>query len=177
MEEDPESRAVDRENRASARSSLESGGLTHSTLAYDKGFLCTPAGALMLGETVCGLLVWTLLGGTEYLNVPALGWVMFVSVVCWVLTVCLLIMYLTTAHTKIPQVPWTVLGLCFNSSAAVLYVTAAVINAASVNQAIRGRYYYMSWLASTVFGFLVMLCYTANAYMSYKSWRSKSDGS
>lgn len=149
---------------------------------------------------VCGLLVWTLLGGTEYLRVPALGWVMCVSVVCWVLTVCLLLLHLTTAHTKIPHVPWSTLvsglsfnnkannvaktsknvfrvqclypdscisllhvklrfkshylsqGLCFNSSATILYMTAAVINATSVPQAIRGRYYYFSWVASTVRG-------------------------
>jgi len=58
---------------------------------------------------VFGLLVWTLIGGTEYLHVPALGWVMFVSVLCWVLTVILFLLYLTTAHTRIPQIPWTIL--------------------------------------------------------------------
>ncbi|KAI4871281.1 hypothetical protein NFI96_019809, partial [Prochilodus magdalenae] len=177
MEENPETCAVDGTNRTSKRSSVENGGLTHSTLAYDKSFVCSLPGVLMFGETVCGLLVWTLLGGTEYLHVPALGWVMFVSVICWVLTVCLFLLYLTTAHTKIPQVPWAILGLCFNSSAAVLYLTAAVINAASVTHATRGRYYYISWMASTVFAFLVVFFYAANAYVSYRSWRSKSDDS
>ncbi|XP_072535711.1 CKLF-like MARVEL transmembrane domain-containing protein 8b [Salminus brasiliensis] len=179
MEEDPESSTAGRVNSQGAgeRPSLENGGLSNSTLAYDKNFVCSPPGVLMFAETVCGLLVWTLLGGTEYLHVPALGWVMFVSVVCWVPTVCLFILYLTTAYTKIPQVPWTVLGLCFNSSAAVLYMTAAVINAASLTQAMRGRYYYISWMASTVFAFLVVLCYAANAYVSYRSWRSKGEES
>ncbi|KAL6488636.1 hypothetical protein MHYP_G00023770 [Metynnis hypsauchen] len=177
MEEDPEASTEDRTNRTSKRSSLDNGSLSHSTLAYDKKFMCSLPGMLMFAETVCGLLVWTLLAGTEYLHVPALGWVMFVSVVCWVLTICLFLLYLTTAHTKIPQVPWTVLGFCFNSSAAVLYMTAAVINAASVTHATRGRYYYISWIASTVFAFLVVLCYAANAFVSYKSWRSKSDDS
>lgn len=127
--------------------------------------------------------MWTLLGGTDYLRVPALGWVIFVSVVCWVLTVCLLLLYLTSAHTKISCVSWSTLvsvakgqqkgyqcsdlvsdhfpsfksyyfsqGVCFNSSATILYLTAAVINATSVPQAIRGRYYYISWVASTVRG-------------------------
>ncbi|XP_060778068.1 CKLF-like MARVEL transmembrane domain-containing protein 8b [Neoarius graeffei] len=177
MEEDPESRAVTTVNRSSKSPTLEDLGLSHSALAYDNKFVCSPPGMLMLGEIVCGLLVWTLLGGTDYLQVPALGWVMFVSVVCWVLTVCLLLLHLTTAHTKIPQVPWSTLGLCFNSSATILYMTAAVINSTSVPQAIRGRYYYISWIASTVFAFLVVLCYAANSYVSYKSWRSKSDDS
>ncbi|KAK3550641.1 hypothetical protein QTP70_001811 [Hemibagrus guttatus] len=176
MEEDPESRAVTTVNRSSKSPTLEDLGLSHSALAYDNKFVCSPPGLLMFGEIVCGLLVWTLLGGTEYLRVPGLGWVMFVSVVCWLLTVCLLLLHLTTAHTKIPHIPWSTLGLCFNSSATVLYMTAAVINATSVPQAIRGRYYYISWITSTVFAFLVVLCYAANSYVSYKSWRSKSDG-
>ncbi|KAK1795136.1 hypothetical protein P4O66_010319, partial [Electrophorus voltai] len=152
MEEDPEASTLNRVNRTSKSSNLDSLGLSRSSLSYDKNFVCSPSGVLMLGEIVCGLLVWTLLGGTEYVRVPALGWVMFVSVVCWVLTVCHLLLYLTTTHVKMPQVPWTLLGLCFNSSATVLYMTAAVINAASVTSAIRGRYYYTSWMASTVRG-------------------------
>ncbi|KAF7708630.1 CKLF-like MARVEL transmembrane domain-containing protein 8b [Silurus meridionalis] len=175
MEEEPESRAVTTVNRSSRSYTLEDLGLSHSALAYDHKFMCSLPGILMLGEIVCGLLVWTLLGGTEYLQVPGLAWVMFVSVVCWIPTVCLLLLHLTTAHTKIPRVPWSTLGLCFNGSATVLYMTAAVINATSVPQAIRGRYYYISWIASTVFAFLVVLCYAANSYVSYKTWRSKTD--
>ncbi|XP_017329692.1 CKLF-like MARVEL transmembrane domain-containing protein 8b isoform X2 [Ictalurus punctatus] len=149
--------------------------MTTSLCALLQECLCLEKYLFSFCCQVCGLLVWTLLGGTEYLRVPALGWVMFVSVICWVLTLCLLILHLTTAHTKIPHVPWSTLGLCFNSSATILYMTAAVINATSVPQAIRGRYYYISWVASTVFAFLVVLCYAANSYLSYKSWRSKSD--
>lgn len=58
---------------------------------------------------VCGMLVWILVGGTEYFHLSALCWGMFVSVLCWVLTVCLFIIYLTGAHNRIPQVPWTTL--------------------------------------------------------------------
>ncbi|XP_076844674.1 CKLF-like MARVEL transmembrane domain-containing protein 8b [Brachyhypopomus gauderio] len=169
--EDPEASRV---NRTSKSSHMDSLGLTHSTLVYDRNFVCSPSGVLMFGEIVCGLLVWTLLGGTEYVHVPALAWVMFVSLVCWVLTICRLLLYLTTAHIKMPQVPWTVLGLWFNSSATVLYITAAVINAASMTHAIRGRYYYTSWMASTVCAFLLVFCYAAHAYVSYRSWRSES---
>ncbi|TSK34859.1 CKLF-like MARVEL transmembrane domain-containing protein 8 [Bagarius yarrelli] len=175
MEEDPECKAVTRVNRGSRSPTLEDLGISHSDLTYDNKFVCSLPGMLMLGEIVCGLLVWTLLGGTEYLQVPALVWVMFVSVLCWVLTVSLFVLHLTTVYTKIPHVPWSTLGLCFNSCATVLYMTAAVINAISVPQAVRGRYYYTSWIASTVFAFLVVVCYAANSYVSYKSRRSKSD--
>lgn len=56
---------------------------------------------------VFGLLVWTLIAGTEYFRVPAFGWVMFVAVFYWVLTVFFLIVYITMTYTRIPQVPWT----------------------------------------------------------------------
>lgn len=56
---------------------------------------------------VLGLLVWTLIAGTEYFRVPAFGWVMFVAVFYWVLTVFFLILYITMTYTRIPQVPWT----------------------------------------------------------------------
>lgn len=41
-------------------------------------------------------------------------------------------------------------GVCFNGSASVLYLTATVIGAVSLNLANRGRYYFISWVASTV---------------------------
>ncbi|KAM9574390.1 CKLF-like MARVEL transmembrane domain-containing protein 8 isoform 2-T2 [Guaruba guarouba] len=99
-----------------------------STLAYDREFLRTLPGLLMVteigrkywaeescdtnlrkekGEKVLGLLVWTLIAGTEYFLYPAFGWVMFVAVFYWVLTVFFLIIYMTMTYTRIPQVPWT----------------------------------------------------------------------
>jgi preprotein translocase subunit SecG len=48
-----------------------------------------------------------LIAGTEYFRVSAFGWVMFVAILYWVLTVIFLIIYLTMAYNRIPQVPWT----------------------------------------------------------------------
>lgn len=80
---------------------------TSSSFAYDREFLRTPPGLLIVAEIVLGLLVWTLIAGTEYFRVPAFGWVMFVAVFYWVLTVFFLIVYITMTYTRIPQVPWT----------------------------------------------------------------------
>ncbi|KAF0045135.1 hypothetical protein F2P81_001664 [Scophthalmus maximus] len=80
-----------------------------STLAFDRHFTRTAKGILLLAEIVCGMLVWILVGGTEYFHLSALCWVMFVAISCWVLTVCLFITDLTGAHKRIPQVPWTTL--------------------------------------------------------------------
>ncbi|XP_077772472.1 CKLF-like MARVEL transmembrane domain-containing protein 8 isoform X3 [Podarcis muralis] len=78
-----------------------------STLAYDREFLRTLPGILMVAEIVLGLLVWTLIAGTEYFLYPVFGWVMFVAVFYWVLTLFFLIIYMTMTYTRIPQVPWT----------------------------------------------------------------------
>lgn len=55
------------------------------------------------------MLVWILVGGTDYFHLPALCWVMFLSILFWILTVSLFIIYLTGVHNRIPQVPWTTL--------------------------------------------------------------------
>ncbi|XP_060104812.1 CKLF-like MARVEL transmembrane domain-containing protein 8 isoform X2 [Heteronotia binoei] len=80
---------------------------TSSALAYDRDFLRTLPGILMVLETVLGLLVWSLIAGTEYFLYPVFGWVMFVAVFYWVLTLFFLIIYMTMTYTRIPQVPWT----------------------------------------------------------------------
>ncbi|KFQ27035.1 CKLF-like MARVEL transmembrane domain-containing protein 8, partial [Mesitornis unicolor] len=122
---------------------------------------------------VLGLLVWTLIAGTEYFLYPAFGWVMFVAVFYWVLTVFFLIIYMTMTYTRIPQVPWTTVGLCFNGSAFVLYLIAAIVDAASVTKEL-DRHNYNSWAASSFFAFMVTSCYAGNTYFSFISWRSRT---
>ncbi|KAB1264232.1 CKLF-like MARVEL transmembrane domain-containing protein 8 [Camelus dromedarius] len=125
------------------------------------------------GQQVLGLLVWTLIAGTEYFRVPAFGWVMFVAVFYWVLTVFFLIIYITMTYTRIPQVPWTTVGLCFNGSAFALYLSAAIVDASSVSLE-RDSHNFNSWAASSFFAFLVTICYAGNTYFSFVAWRSRT---
>ncbi|KAF2983838.1 hypothetical protein EK904_005196 [Melospiza melodia maxima] len=146
-----------------------------------------------IAEPVLGLLVWTLIAGTEYFLYPAFGWVMFVAVFYWVLTVFFLIIYMTMTYTRIPQVPWTMVGLCFNGSAFVLYLIAAIVDASSVTKDL-DNHNYNSWAASSklqyfqislfpnlffplsqqFFAFVVTSCYAGNTYFSFISWRSRT---
>ncbi|XP_029445274.1 CKLF-like MARVEL transmembrane domain-containing protein 8 isoform X2 [Rhinatrema bivittatum] len=127
-------------------------------------------------ELVLGLLVWTLIASTEYFRFPAFGWVMFVAVFYWVLTVFFLIIYITMTYTRIPQVPWTTVGLCFNGSAFILYLSAAIVDASSVTKEYNhhSQHDYNSWAASSFFAFLVTICYAGNTYFSFVSWRSRT---
>ncbi|XP_053266390.1 CKLF-like MARVEL transmembrane domain-containing protein 8 [Podarcis raffonei] len=144
-----------------------------STLAYDREFLRTLPGILMVAEIVLGLLVWTLIAGTEYFLYPVFGWVMFVAVFYWVLTLFFLIIYMTMTYTRIPQVPWTTVGLCFNGSAFLFYFIAAIVDACAVTKEL-DSHNYNSWAASSFFAFVVTSCYGGNAYFSFVSWRSRN---
>ncbi|XP_058504130.1 CKLF-like MARVEL transmembrane domain-containing protein 8b isoform X2 [Solea solea] len=149
--------------------------ISTSTLAFDQHFTTNATGILLLAEIVCGMLVWILVGGTDYFHVSALCWVMFVAVSCWILTLCLFVIYLTGAHKRAPHVPWTTLSLCLNCSAAALYLVAAVVDSVSVNQAIRGRHNYNCWAASAFFAFVTTLCYAGSSYLSYRAWKTTED--
>ncbi|XP_029958637.1 CKLF-like MARVEL transmembrane domain-containing protein 8b [Salarias fasciatus] len=146
-----------------------------STLAFDQHFTSTAKGRLLLAEIVCGMLVWILVGGTDYFHLSALCWVMFSSILLWILTVFLFIIYLAGVHHRIPRVPWTTLGLCMHCSATVLYLVTAVVNALSVKQATRGRHNYNCWAASAFFASLTTLCYAGSGYLSYRVWKTQEE--
>ncbi|XP_060907070.1 CKLF-like MARVEL transmembrane domain-containing protein 8b [Labrus mixtus] len=150
--------------------------ISTSTLAFDRHLTTTAKGLLLMAEIVFGMLVWILVGGTDYFQLSALCWVMFVAVLFWVLTVGLFVIYLTGVHHRIPQVPWTTLSLCLNCSATVLYLVTAVVDALSVNQAIRGRHNYNCWATSAFFACLTTVCYTGSTYLSYYSWKLTEEG-
>ncbi|XP_031325683.1 CKLF-like MARVEL transmembrane domain-containing protein 8 isoform X2 [Camelus dromedarius] len=142
-------------------------------LSGSPSLLVPRGGGPSLSPAVLGLLVWTLIAGTEYFRVPAFGWVMFVAVFYWVLTVFFLIIYITMTYTRIPQVPWTTVGLCFNGSAFALYLSAAIVDASSVSLE-RDSHNFNSWAASSFFAFLVTICYAGNTYFSFVAWRSRT---
>lgn len=55
---------------------------------------------------VLGLLVWALIADTPYHLYPAYGWVMFVAVFLWLVTIILFVLYLFQLHMKLYMVPW-----------------------------------------------------------------------
>ncbi|XP_051949278.1 CKLF-like MARVEL transmembrane domain-containing protein 8 [Xyrauchen texanus] len=126
---------------------------------------------LIVVELILGLLVWTLIASTDYFRFPPFGWVLFVSVFCWVLTLFLLIIIL--ANGQIQQVPWTTLVFVFNCSAAVLYMSAAIVEAMLVNKRDKGHNDFICWAASTFFAFLVSLSYAGSAFFNFKSWQTE----
>lgn len=60
----------------------------------------------VLSLQVLGLLVWALIADTPYHLYPAYGWVMFVAVFLWLVTIVFFILYLFQLHMKMYMVPW-----------------------------------------------------------------------
>nr|XP_054597213.1 uncharacterized protein LOC129163479 [Nothobranchius furzeri] len=136
---------------------------------------------------LCGMLVGILVGGTDYFHLAALHLVMFASVLFWILTMCLFVVYLTGVHNRMTRrglvsadsrdkrsdhqlgrvhnrmtaISWSTLSLCFNCSAAALYLLTAVINALTINWAVRGRHSCNCWAASA------SLCFNCSAAALY----------
>ena len=70
-----------------------------------------PAGATAehlprLALQVLGLLVWALIADTTYHLHAVYGWVMFVSIFLWIVTVLFFVTYLLQLQLKFYVIPW-----------------------------------------------------------------------
>ncbi|XP_056597389.1 CKLF-like MARVEL transmembrane domain-containing protein 8 [Triplophysa dalaica] len=144
---------------------------TEGTPWYEKQSMQNVPEYLIVVEVILGLLVWTLIASTEYFRFSPFGWVMFVSVFCWLLTIFLLIISL--AKRQIRHEHWTTMVLVFNCSAALMYMSAAIVETTMVDREVKGHHDYNCWAASTFFAFLISLSYVGSAFFSFKSWKSR----
>nr|XP_031314243.1 plasmolipin isoform X1 [Camelus dromedarius] len=121
-------------SKVSTRTSspAQGAGASVSALRPDLGFVRSSLGALMLLQLVLGLLVWALIADTPYHLYPAYGWVMFVAVFLWLVTIVFFILYLFQLHMKLYMVPWPLVLMIFNVGATVLYITAFIACSAAV---------------------------------------------
>ncbi|KAG8562592.1 hypothetical protein GDO81_015741 [Engystomops pustulosus] len=83
-----------------------SGGVGRFLPKPDMIFLRSIPGILMMVEIVLGLLVWALIADTYYYAVPAYGWVMFVAILCWILTIILFVIILLQLQRRLSVIPW-----------------------------------------------------------------------
>ncbi|NP_001279621.1 plasmolipin [Callorhinchus milii] len=138
-------------------------------------FIRSVFGILMMVEMVIGLLVWALIAGSHFGNDPAFGWVMFVAVFLWLLTIILFVLYMLGLTAKLPMVPWVLVVMCFNLGATVLYITAFSTIAARVNQQKKtAKYQYNNRAAAAFFAAVVTIAYGASSFFSFQSWREYS---
>ncbi|KAK9958937.1 hypothetical protein ABG768_011033 [Culter alburnus] len=137
--------------------------------SVDMNFIKSIPGILLLAEIVVGLLVWALIASTSHSSEAVYGWVLFVSVTLWLLSIALLVVLLLRFHQSLPSIPWPLVLMVFYSVATVLYLTAFLANAANV----RYGFYHGHLGTSAFFAIVVTLLYAASSYFAYLGWRGE----
>ncbi|XP_077192017.1 MAL-like protein [Paroedura picta] len=125
--------------------------------------------ALILPELIFGCWVWILVAATCVYFTLLQGWVMYVSISSFVISLLLLMSYLFGFHRNIQS--WRILDSLYHGATAILYMSAAVLQA---NATIRSEteapniplYYHLN-AAATLFAFITTLLYILHAFSNY----------
>ncbi|XP_034031130.1 protein MAL2 [Thalassophryne amazonica] len=154
--------------------------------------LRTYSGALICLEIFLGGLVWILVASSN-VPVPLLqGWVMFVSVTTFLLSIIYLTLLITSLADHI-NIDWNFLDVFYHFIALLFYFAAFVLEAATTAAAvyikpthnnsicikhpqgniltILNQTQYQINVAVTVFAFVVTLCYGCSLVMGFRRWR------
>ncbi|KAM6273025.1 myelin and lymphocyte protein [Spheniscus humboldti] len=148
-----------------------------STASLPSGLsvLTTFPDVLFIPEITFGGLVWILVASSK-VSLPILqGWVMFVSVFCFIMSITLLCLYVCGAHGGSSS--WVTLDVICQETAALFYLSAAVLEA-YCTYVVRGRTsplimtIYQENIAAVVFAFLATLMYVIHKVYSLLRWKS-----
>ncbi|XP_066403922.1 myelin and lymphocyte protein isoform X1 [Molothrus aeneus] len=145
-----------------------------STLPSGLAVLTTFPDVLFIPEIIFGGLVWILVASSKVLEPMLQGWVMFVSVFCFVMSISLLCLYICGAHGGGGSC-WVTLDAICHSTAALFYLSAAVLEAYMTH--LLGISVYLSQeyrenIAAVVFAFVATLLYVIHKVFSLLRWKS-----
>ncbi|XP_009582310.1 PREDICTED: myelin and lymphocyte protein isoform X1 [Fulmarus glacialis] len=149
-----------------------------STTSLPSGLavLTTFPDVLFIPEIIFGGLVWILVASSKVPTPILQGWVMFVSVFCFVMSTTLLCLYICGAHGGSSS--WVTLDVICQETAALFYLSAAVLEAyftydtgfLSSDPVIMTI--YQENIAAVVFAFLATLMYVIHKVYSLLRWKS-----
>ncbi|KAM8860611.1 plasmolipin isoform 1-T1 [Synchiropus picturatus] len=130
-------------------------------------FLKSIPAIITLAEILLGLIHWALIVSTPALYAAPYGWVLFVAITLWILTIVVFFVILFGVYRSLPSVPWSLVIMVYFAVATVLYLTAFVTNAVYATG--------ISELgAAAFFAVVVTLLYGASTFFAYVDW--KNDG-
>ncbi|KAF4091598.1 hypothetical protein AMELA_G00038690 [Ameiurus melas] len=139
----------------------------------DLNFIKSLPGILLLVEIVFGLLVWALVSSIAYWVLHAYGWVLFVSITLWILSILLFIILFLGMRRKFPSIPWSIVLLVFYGVAAILYFTAFLADTIAITAF--GESHHIDHVAAAAFfAIFVTMAYSASTAFAYMEW--KGDG-
>ncbi|XP_016319083.1 myelin and lymphocyte protein-like [Sinocyclocheilus anshuiensis] len=123
---------------------------------------------LFIPEFVCGGLVWTLVASTKVEPANPQGWVMFVSLFCFLITTLWFLIFITGINQSSI---WPSLDVGYLAFSAFFYLSAAVLlaNVTIINQVDK---VYQLDIAAVVMAFIVTLLYWIHAILSAHRWKS-----
>uniref|UniRef100_A0A3Q4B865 Uncharacterized protein n=1 Tax=Mola mola TaxID=94237 RepID=A0A3Q4B865_MOLML len=109
-----------------------------------------------------GLVHWGLIAATPYMKEPVYGWVMFVAITLWLLTITLFFLNLFSAQRYLPAVPWSkMVGTDEGSREEGKEQTELCYEEKSCDL------FCLQQKAAVFFGAIVAVAYGASAVMSY----------
>ncbi|XP_060611083.1 myelin and lymphocyte protein [Anolis sagrei] len=128
--------------------------------------------ALAIVEFVFGGLVWILVASTRVHDPMSQGWVMFVSVFCFVISTLLLFLYMCGAHGG--KSAWVAVDAFYQVIATIFYLSASVLQA-YITYHMKNQAPYKNYqidIAAVVFAYAVTLTYFIHMVFSLVRWKS-----
>ncbi|KAG7492900.1 mal, T cell differentiation protein b isoform X1 [Megalops cyprinoides] len=135
------------------------------------GICTTIPDIFYIPELVFGGLVWTLVASTLVIPSNPLGWVMFVSIFCFVMTFLWMMIFACGGHRN--SSGWAAADFAYHGLAAFFYLSSSVA-LASVTLDKRGgdlRIYRID-ISAVVFSYVATLLYFIHTILSAIRWKS-----
>ncbi|KAM9847688.1 myelin and lymphocyte protein-like isoform 2-T2 [Aulostomus maculatus] len=134
-------------------------------------FLCGGNQSSIWPSLVFGGLVWILVASTYVVPPNPLGWVMFVSVFCFVMTFFWIIIFASGGHKN--GSGWAAADFAYHGLAAFFYLSAAVDLAyiTFIIKEVNAKFYKID-IAAVVFAYVATLLYFVHAILSSIRWKN-----
>ncbi|KFO27362.1 MAL-like protein [Fukomys damarensis] len=130
------------------------------------GVLLTIPFAFFVPELVFGFWVWVLVAATQVATPLLQGWVMYVSLTSFLISLMFFLSYLLGFYKRFES--WRVLDSLYHGTTGILYMSAAVLQAHEtiMSESANLKNYYIN-TAATFFAFITTLLYILHAFSIY----------
>ncbi|XP_004399911.1 MAL-like protein [Callorhinus ursinus] len=122
--------------------------------------------AFFLPELLFGCWVWILVAATQVANPLLQGWVMYVALTSFLISLMFLMSYLFGFYKRFES--WRVLDSLYHGTTGILYMSAAVLQAhATIVSETQDLKNYFINTAASFFAFITALLYILHAFSIY----------
>uniref|UniRef100_A0A8C3W2F9 Mal, T cell differentiation protein like n=1 Tax=Catagonus wagneri TaxID=51154 RepID=A0A8C3W2F9_9CETA len=122
--------------------------------------------AFFVPELVFGFWVWVLVAATQVANPLLQGWVMYVSLTSFLISLMFLLSYVFGFYKRYES--WKILDSLYHGTTGILYMSAAVLQAhATIVSETQDLKNYFINTAASFFAFITTLLYILHAFSIY----------